>query len=100
MNLNLNVTGPANLAEIYLALRDNGGTRGDYAGTYPVLKWTALPIGYSGTVTLMVDLKRLGRYNVVLWAKSIPWAPPPPPGGTPVYQTTYSMTEMEWIVVE
>ena len=100
MDLLFNITGPANLDIVQLAFRDNAGTRGDYAGTYPVIHWTSTGAGYTGAVSLSVHLKQLGRYNVVLYAKSKPWAPPPPPGGQPVYQETYSMTEMEWIVVE
>ncbi len=92
MFINLNITGPARIDVVYLAFRDNGGTRGDYAGTYPVLKWESTGLGYNNFLHLHVDLKRTGRYNVVLWTKS-------KPTGTPL-APVYSMTEMEWIVVE
>jgi hypothetical protein len=91
MDVHFTVTGPANIAEVYLAFRDNGGTRGDNASTYPVIKWSAAGPGYSGDLTLQVDLKQIGRYNVVLWTKS-------KPTGTPL-APVYSMTEMEWIIV-
>lgn len=92
MVIDFNVTGLAEIDVVYLALRDTAGTRGDYAGTYPVLQWNSIGAGYSGAVTLMVDLKRTGRYHVVLWTKSKPRISPPTP-------EQYGMTEMEWIVV-
>ena len=91
MRLNLLVSGPVAADVIYLAFRDNAGTRGDAHGTYPVLKWTSTGSGFTGPIQLYIDLKRTGRYNVVLWVKSKPTGTPAAP--------LYSMYEMEWIVV-
>ncbi|HET6511792.1 MAG TPA: hypothetical protein VFH43_06340 [Candidatus Kapabacteria bacterium] len=85
--------GPVATDVIYLALRDNAGTRGDAHGAYPVLKWTSTGSGITGSVQLYLDLKRPGRYHVVLWVKS-------KPTGTPTPAPQYSMYEMEWIVVD
>jgi hypothetical protein len=90
MSIAFSRTGPEKIDEVYLAFRDNGGTRGDYAGTYPVIKWASSAGGYDGLLQLFVDLRRTGRYNVVLWTKSKPTGTPASP--------VYSMTEMEWIV--
>jgi hypothetical protein len=93
MVLRFTVTLPVGIDVIQLAFRDNAGTRGDYAGTYPVIEWTSFtPFGYTGLLSLYVDLVRFGRYNLVLWTKSKPTGTPAAP--------VYSMTEMEWIVVE
>ena len=84
--------GPVAADVIYLAMRNNAGTRGDAHGTYPVLKWSSIGTGITGAVQLYLDLKLPGRYNVVLWVKSKPTGTPAAP--------QYSMYEMEWIVVK
>lgn len=92
MVINISISGIVGMDVFQLAFRDNAGTRGDYAGTYPVLQWESTTGGgYLGNISLRVDLRKLGRYSMVLWTKSKPTGTPAAP--------VYSMMEMEWIVV-
>ncbi len=58
MNLALSIGGGL-YPKLELSLLDNAGTRGDYAGTYPVISWTAR--NYTGTVSLQITFKQIGR---------------------------------------
>lgn len=94
MTIPLMIGGPAPLDLVQLSFRDNAGTRGDAMATYPVIEFDAsgTPSGFTGAVNLKVTLNSLGRYKMVLWARSRPYGTMPP-------IIDYSMTEMEWVVV-
>ncbi|MCZ2102408.1 MAG: hypothetical protein LC107_12835 [Chitinophagales bacterium] len=72
---------------LQLSFRDNAGTRGDYAGTIPVIDFSNAVAPFSGNVTLNVVLRTTGHVFMALRAidNSI----------TPVW----SMFAMEWIIV-
>ena len=74
--------GGATYSDLQLSFRDNAGTRGDMSGTVPVIAFSGL---FTGSQTLTVTLKQLGRVNMGLRVidGSAQW----------------SMFEMEWIIV-
>lgn len=56
--------GAVTASDIQLSFRDNAGTRGDFAGTIPVISWgTNL---YTGSVQLVVTLKQTGDFMMML----------------------------------
>jgi hypothetical protein len=66
-----------------LSFRDNAATRGDFAGTIPVISFTGM--NYTGNTSLEVTLKQLG--TVIMGLRAINAA------------GDYSMFEMEWHIV-
>jgi hypothetical protein len=65
MNIPINLGGGL-YPKLELSFLDNCGTRGDYAGTYPVISWTAR--NYTGAVSLQVTLKQFGRVRLGIMA--------------------------------
>lgn len=74
--------GGATYNDLQLSFRDNAGTRGDYAGTVPVIAFQGL---FTGAQTLALTLKRPGRISMGLRAIDL--------------SGNWSMFEMEWIIV-
>lgn len=74
--------GGGTYTDLQLTYRDNAATRGDFAGTVPVISFTG---SFSGTPKLIVTLNTLGTVSMGLRAIV---------GGT-----DYSMLEMEWVIV-
>lgn len=74
--------GGATYNDLQLSFRDNAGTRGDFAGTVPVIAFSGI---YTGAQTLTVTLKSFGRMSMGL--------------RTIDQSANWSMFEMEWIVV-
>ncbi len=83
MNVPINLGGGL-FPRLELSFLDNGGTRGDFAGTYPVISWTAR--NYTGAVSLQLTLKQFGRVRLGLMALDN--------GGN------YSMFDFEAMIVE
>ncbi len=81
MSIPLNLGG-ATYNELELRYRDNAGTRGDYAGTVPVIAFQGI---FTGSQTLAVTLKNTGRVSMGLRGID--------------QSGNWSMFEMEWIVV-
>ncbi len=74
--------GGATYNDLQLSFRDNAGTRGDYAGTVPVIAFQGL---FTGAQTLSVTLKSPGRISMGLRSIDL--------------SGNWSMFEMEWIIV-
>jgi len=62
-NIAINLGG-LNYSDLQLGFLDNAGTRGDYAGTYPVISWTAR--AYTGAVTLELTASQAGQVRLGL----------------------------------
>lgn len=79
--------GPGNYSNLQLSFRDNAATRGDYAGTYPVIEFANVGTPFTGNVNLNVVLNMMGRVSMVIRAidNSVPGV--------------WSMFEMEWMIV-
>ncbi len=70
-------------SDLQLSFRDNAGTRGDYAGTIPVITF---PGAHSGVVKLSLTLNHFG--HIPMGLRMID-------SGT----SDWSMFEMEWVIV-
>ena len=57
--------GSSSYVDIELSFLDNAATRGDYAGTYPVISWTG---SFTGSVTLHLTVKTMGQVKLGLRA--------------------------------
>ncbi|MBL7997534.1 MAG: hypothetical protein JNL32_02735 [Candidatus Kapabacteria bacterium] len=79
--------GAANYSNLQLSYRDNAATRGDYAGTIPVIEFANVGSPFTGNVNLNVVLNMTGRVSMVIRAidNSVPGV--------------WSMFEMEWMIV-
>lgn len=78
--------GPQSYANLQLTFRDNAGTRGDYAGAYPVIDFSNVGTPFTGNVDLSVILKSIGKVSMVL-------------RGIDIAGPNWSMFEMEWVIV-
>lgn len=83
MTIQLTIVG--NLTNPQITFRDNAASSGDFTGsatgTIPAIRWTGT---FTGTATIELSLKQLGRFSMVLKANDT---------------TNHSMLEMEWNVV-
>lgn len=79
--------GASSYPNIQLSFRDNASTRGDYAGTIPVIDFSNQAAPFTGNVSLKLILKNVGRVSMVL--RAIDNGAPP----------VWSMFEMEWVIV-
>lgn len=82
MNIPLNFGG-ATYIDVQITLRDNAGTRGDYAGQIPVIAFGGT--SFSGTMTMQLTLKQYG--HIVMGIRTID------------NSGKYAMYESEWIIV-
>ncbi len=82
ISLNL---GAQSYPNLQLTFRDNAATRGDYAGSYPVIDFSNSGTPFTGNVDLSLILKSMGHVSMVL-------------RGIDVAGPNWSMFEMEWII--